>query len=189
MKLKTVIMAIGLVIVLMIVLTIAGMGFLLFDGMSYTATSSQTLSPAGTSLGNALVVYDPGVSGAAKTAATDIAGDLRSKGYTVDLAGVRSAAASNVSRYDVIVIGGPTYIGNISSSIKSYLQDLKPSPNAIVGVFATGTEKPTSDDPAYMRRFVTSLPDDSSLTIKTAMKLVSGDDVSKRCEDFTSELV
>ncbi len=189
MKVKTAIIAIVLVIVLLIVITIAGMGFLLFDGMSYTATSSQTLNPTGTSVGNALVVYDPGISGAAKTAATDIAGDLQSKGYTVELAGVRSAAASNVSQCDVIVVGGPTYIGNLSSSIKSYLQDLKPSPNASVGVFATGSEKPTSDDPAYMRKFVTGLPDDSPLKIKATMKLVSGDDTATRCEEFVSKLV
>jgi hypothetical protein len=56
------------------------------DLASYTATSSETLKHTGTSIGQALVVYDPGFSGAAKQAASKIAEDLQAKGYTVDLA-------------------------------------------------------------------------------------------------------
>lgn len=83
------------------------MGFVFMDGMSYTATGSQTLNPSGTVTGNALVVYDHGVSGQAKNFAAAVAGDLRDKGYQVVLAGVRSTAASDVAGYGVIVTGGP----------------------------------------------------------------------------------
>jgi hypothetical protein len=39
------------------------MGFVFYDVMSYTATDSETLNPAGNVVETALVVYDPGISG------------------------------------------------------------------------------------------------------------------------------
>src|SRR5512144_1915096 len=81
-------MTLGLIVVgiIVIVAAIGTVMGLLFCGdiMSYTDKSSQILSPAGTPVGKALVIYNPGVSGAAKNAAAEIAGDLQSKGYTVN---------------------------------------------------------------------------------------------------------
>ena len=100
---------VGLVIVLIIVASIAAFAFITLDLMSYTATGSKTLSLARSPKGNALVVYGPGLSGAAKKAANDIAEDIKFKGYKVDLAGVRSKTAANISDYNIIIAGGPMY--------------------------------------------------------------------------------
>lgn len=190
MKIKTILLAAGAVVILAVLVMFGCMGFIILDVMSYTATGSLTLNPDGTAAGTALVVYDPGVSGAAKNAATSIANDLESKGYKVTLAGVRSeAAAADESGYDIIVVGGPTYAGNLSSSVQSYLKDLKPSANATVGVFATGSVKPASDDPAYMRGFVSGLSDNSSLKVTSSLKVLTGDDVETIDDVFVSELV
>ena len=189
MKIKKIAMGIGLVVIVIIMVSIVAMGFVFLDAMSYTATGSETLSPTGSISGNALVVYDPGITGFAKDAATKIAGDLQSKGYAVTLAGVRSSAAANVSRYDVIVTGGPTYAGNVSSSIGAYLKGLKPQNNAKIGVFATGQDKDILNDPVGLRNEVTSLPDDSPLKIKAINKFVQGDDVDKRRAEFIAELL
>src|SRR5271157_1672777 len=189
MDIKKISIVVGLVIVVIILAAVASMGVIILDLMSYTATGSETLSPAGSPVGHALVVYDPGVSGIAKNVATKIAGDLQTKGYQVDLAGVRNAAAANTSGDDVIVIGGPTYAGNVSSSIKSYLLDLKPSTNAKIGVFATGSVKPESDDPVYLVKFVSSLPADSPLKVKSAMKVLSADNVDNKCSEFVNGLL
>ena len=54
----------------------------------------QTLTPTGTSIGKAIVIYDPGLSGTAKGVADKIAADLQAKSYTVTLAGVKSSAAA-----------------------------------------------------------------------------------------------
>ena len=70
MKIKKIAMGIGLVIILIIAVAIVAMGFIFLDAMSYTATGSETLSPAGNITGNALVVYDPGISGYSKDMAT-----------------------------------------------------------------------------------------------------------------------
>ncbi|HEY3422376.1 MAG TPA: hypothetical protein VGK13_04390 [Methanocellaceae archaeon] len=189
MKIKKIAIGIGLIIALVIVALIVVMGFIFMDAMSYTATGSEVMSPVGNATGNALVVYDPGISGYSKDMAVKIAGDLQVKGYTVTLAGVRSSAAANTSDYDVIVAGGPTYAGNISSSIGAYLKELKPQNNAKIGVFATGQDKDILNDPAGLRKEVTSLPDDSPLKIKAITKFVQGDDVDKRRAGFITELL
>ncbi len=193
---------IGLVIagIVLIVAVVTAAGLFVFkDLRSYTATGSETLSPAGTTAGKALVVYDPGVSGTAKKAAVKIAGDLQSKGYTVNLAGVRSATAMSVSGYDVIVVDGPVYGDKLGSSVQAYLQNLNASQGAKIGVFATGTVAPKNSDAAYMIKFVTNLPDNSPVKVKAVGKLVTdmnGKAVNKtsghfdnQCSEFVAELL
>jgi menaquinone-dependent protoporphyrinogen IX oxidase len=186
-------------IVLIAVVMIAVMLLVFKDIMSYTAKGSKTLSPAGTIAGKALVVYDPGVSGAAKKAAVIIAKDMQSKGYMVNLSGVRNAAALSVSGYDVIVVDGPVYGDKLGGSVQTYLHNLNASQKAKIGVFATGTVAPKSNDPAYMIKFVTNLPDNSPVKVKSAGKLVTGMNgnavnktsghVNKRCSEFVSDLL
>ena len=129
-------MVIGLVaagiVVIVVVAGIAAGALFCADIMSYTDKGSKTLDPAGSPVGKALVVYNPGISGAAKNAAAEIAGDLQSKGYTVNLAGIKSSAAANVSGYDVIIAGGPMYFGKVSNSVDAYLTALKPQKGVAV---------------------------------------------------------
>ena len=179
---------IGLVILLIIVASIAAFAFITLDLMSYTATGSKTLSPARSPKGNALVVYGPGLSGAAKKAANDIAEDIKSKGYKVDLAGVRSKTAANISDYNIIIAGGPMYWGKVSSSIDKYLKTLKLPEDTKIGVFGTtGSAELHKEDMASLEKQVTSnLSDNKSAVTKT---LRSGEANKKDCMDFVSALV
>lgn len=102
------------------------------------STGSKKLGPEGALKGRALVVYDVGLSGAAKKMARNIANDLAARGYEVVLAGVKSAAAADTSGYDVIVAGGPVYSSTASNSVKAYLKALKPKNGVKVGAFARG---------------------------------------------------
>jgi menaquinone-dependent protoporphyrinogen IX oxidase len=186
-------------IILIAAVVMAAMLFVFKDHLSYTARGSKTLSPTGTTVGQALVVYDPGVSGAAKKAAVKIAGDLQLKGYTVNLTGVRNPAATSVSGYDVIVVDGPVYGDKLGSSVQAYLQNLNASPKAKIGVFATGTVAPKSNDSASMIKFVANLPANSPVKVKSAGKLVTAmngkaiDKTSghsdKLCSEFVSDLL
>jgi flavorubredoxin len=179
---------IGLAIAIVLILFVAFaafMGYVGSDALSSQATGSELLKPDAET-GKAIVVYNPGLSGASKDAATQIANDLKARGYEVMLAGVKSEAAANVSGYDVIVAGGPIYGGKPSPSIGSYLQALVPSPGTIVGVFGTGgghsaNENATSE--------VASLPDGGTLTVKSAVKIAMGDDTDNKCEEFVAELL
>ena len=177
---------IGSVILLIIVVSIAIFAFIALDLMSYTARDSKSLSPSGNTKGNALVVYSPGFSGAARKAANDIADDIKSKGYKVDLAGVRSKTAANTSNYDIIIAGGPMYWGKVSKSIDTYLKSLKAAEDVKIGVFGTtGSPEFHDEDIASLEKQVTS-----SINRKTVTKtLRSGEATKNDCMDFISAVM
>lgn len=181
---------VGIVVIVAAIGTVMG---LLFCGdiMSYTDKSSQVLSPAGTPVGKALVVYNPGVSGAAKAAAAEIAGDLQSKGYTVDLAGIKSEAAANTSGYDVIVAGGPMYWGKVCNSVDEYLKALKPQKDVVVGVFGTtGAPQFNDGDIATFGEQVTTDLGSVTLDKKAATQTIrSGDAGNTDCSTLVSAMV
>ena len=102
----------------------------------FTSSSAVNLKPEGNVTGKALVVYDPGLSGGTKSAAFHMANVLKSKGYEVKVAGVRSSDAGNLSGYDVLIVGSPTYGAKPTGAIKSYLNSLKPPKNVIIGVYS-----------------------------------------------------
>jgi menaquinone-dependent protoporphyrinogen IX oxidase len=152
-KLKVV----GIAILVVVLLVVAAVAVIFLDLASYTATGSQTLNPSGANVGRALVVYDPGLSGAAQKAAQMIAGDLQAKGYTVNLAGIRSSAASDTSGYAIIVAGGPMYFGRATSSIDGFLKELNQQQEARLGVFAaTGNSEVIGSDYQMLQQQVKS---------------------------------
>jgi flavodoxin len=189
METKRIAKFLGLGIIIVILVAFVSMGFVIYDVMSYTATGSETLNPAGNVVGNALVVYNPGISGDAKNVAAVIAGDLQAKGYKVDLAGINSAEASTTSGYDVIIVGGPIYAGNASSSVKSYLNALKPSEDTKIGVFATGQDPDTAKDKSLLLKEAAPLPEGSQLKIIAVTKFISGDNVNKTAATFVDALL
>jgi flavodoxin len=161
------------------------------DIMSYTDTGSKVLNPAGASNGRALVVYNPGLSGAAKNAANEIAGDLQSKGYTVTLGGIKSPAAANVSGYEVVIAGGPMYWGRVSNSVDAYLKALKPQKDVAVGVFGTtGAPQFNDGDIATFGEQVATDLGSVTLDKKAVTKTIrSGDAGNTDCSDLVSAVV
>lgn len=97
---------------------------------------SEIVKPEGAVVGKAIIVYDPGLSGGTKTAASHMAEDLKSKGYEVKLAGVRSSDAVDISGYDILVVGSPTYGAKPTGPITSYLDGLENPGNITAGVYA-----------------------------------------------------
>jgi flavodoxin len=189
MKLKKILKITGLVVIVIIVVAVASMSVIILDLMSYTATSSQTLTPSGTPVGHALVVYDPGVTGAAKSASEKIAGDLQANGYVVDLAGIRSGVANNTSMYDVIAIGGPIYGGNTSKSITSYLKMLAPPENAKIGVFAIGTSQFYDQDEASLNNETAWIQGDNPLCNIVIDRVIRGDEANNDSMGFVTDLL
>ncbi len=179
MKIPKIVKVACIVIIVVIIAIMAFSTIVSTDVLSSFATGSEKLTPDGRSTGKALVVYNPGLSGAPKDAATKIAGDLQSRGYEVELAGIRSGTAANTSGYDVIVVGGPIYSGKASSSVQSYLKAMNPPANAITGAFATGS---------IFKDQVTQ-PFPASITLKAVVLLFQGDDSDKKCSGFADELL
>ncbi len=187
MKILTII---GLAIVALILLTVAFLGIGSQDWISYTATGSEILSPAGTSMGHALVLYDPGLSGVARGAAIKVADGLKQNGYNVTLAGVRSTAAANVSGYDVIVVGGPVYMGVPSNSVMSYLKTVTLPDEVKPGIFAIGSDQSYDSDVVSVGKGVTTLWNDSHPNIKQpVIKVFGQSNVDQKSGDFVSTLL
>lgn len=189
MKLMKILLIAVAVVIVVVLAGFAAMSVIIFDLMSGTATGSETLSPSGNVTGHALVVYNPGLAGGAKNMAFTIADDLKARGYSVVMAGVKSQTAANTSGYDIIVVGGPIYAGSASSSIKAYLENLQPPANATIGVFGHGSVEQDNGDQASVIKDVASLPAGSTLNIKAALKLTPQEDMDKMCADFVARLL
>jgi len=185
------------VIITIIVLAVAFVGVAFLDLAAYTATGSQNLTPTGTSLGKAIVVYDPGLSSAAKGVADKVASDLQSSGYTVTLAGIKSPAAANASNYAVIVVGGPVYGGSLTSSVRDFLKGLKPYQSSLpegtlifnkVGIFGSGGGSTTPKDVTILRNSVSALSNNGTLSQAIVVKIGQSENLNARAADFTSQL-
>ncbi len=187
MKILTIIV---LAILALILLTVAFLGIGSQDWISYTATGSETLSPAGTPTGHALVLYDPGLSGVARGAAVKVADRLTQNGYIVTLAGIRSTAATNASSYDVIVVGGPVYMGVPSNSVMSYLKTITLQDQARLGVFAIGSDQSYDSDAVSVGKGVTLQWNDSHRNIKQpVIKVFGQSNVDQKSGDLISALL
>lgn len=189
MNIKKIGKILGMGIVVIIVVVFAIMGFIFLDVLSYTATGSETLNPNGTDAGKALIVYDPGLSGASKNVASTIASELQAKGYTVELAGIRSESAIKTSDYGIIIVGGPIYAGNASSSVKEYFKTLNPPQGTKVGVFSTGDDPDTAKDHNLLLKEAAPLPANCTLQIKAGVKIISLETDREKITDFVNQLL
>ena len=192
------ILKIILVIFAAIIIIVGAFGAIIFlDLASYTATGSQTLTPTGTSVGKALVIYDPGLSGTSKGVADKIASDLQVQSYTVTLAGIRSSAAANTTDYSIVVVGGPIYAGSPTGSVKSYLNNLSPghaSPGygaymfIRVGVFGSGQGPTSPEDIATIKNSVAALSN-GTLSNAIVVKIGQTEDLNTRAQNFVNQLI
>ncbi len=171
-----------------IIIIVVGFGAVIFlDVASLTATGSQTLTPTGHSVGNALVAYDPGLSGDTKNVAQKVVSVLQEQGYTVTLAGIKNSAVSHTA-FDIIVVGGPVYAGSLTSSVKDALNSLIISQGTKLGVFGSGQGSTTPDDVAMLKQSIpTSL--NNALTNAVVVKIGKTEDISARTQDLFNQLI
>ena len=176
------------VFALLIIVGITSLGIVFLDVAGSLATDTHPL-PNGAPIGQAMVVYDPGLSGGAKDIATKIGYDLQTAGYNVVLAGVKSSTAANITGYNVIVVGGPIYAGKPASTIQAYLNSLNPPVTTKVGVFGFGSVKIDDSNSTMVQNDVAPLPSGSTVNLSATVKVVSGSDVDAKCQDFVNRLL
>jgi len=170
----------------LIVITVVGLSvFFLTSGSAATSTKQilPTSYPAGSESGNALVVYDPGTTGAVKDIAGQMANDLAAQGYFVCLAGIDSATAKgNASQYQVVVVGGPLNNGKASGAVQSYLKNLYQANGTRIGVFGVGNSDSSNNQ-------IAPLPSGSNLTIKETVEINAGQNTSTQSNEFVTKLL
>lgn len=184
---KKILKIIIVVFALLIIVAVASFSVILLDVAGSLATDSHPL-PNGAPIGQALIVYDPGLGGGAKDVATKIGYNLQDEGYNVVLAGVKSSSAANTTGYDIIVVGGPIYMGKPASSIQAYLNSLNPPANARVGAFGYGSVKIDDSNQTIVNQDVAPLPSNSAVTLTAATKVTSSDNVDSKCQEFVNRL-
>jgi flavorubredoxin len=173
------------VFVLLIVFGISSFGIVILDVAGNLATDIHPL-PNGAPIGQAIVVYDPGLTGGAKDVATKIGYDVQSEGYNVVLAGVRSSTAANITGYDIIVVGGPIYAGKPAGTIQAYLNRLNPPATAKIGVFGYGSVRIGDVNQTTVNQEVAPLPSNTAVTLTAAIKLTSNDNLDIKCQEFVN---
>jgi hypothetical protein len=179
---------IGVVIIL--VVSVVFVALALLDVAGYTATGSETLVPTDTPLGKAMVVYDPGLSGLGYQAARVTAEQLLGQGYMVELAGVRSSAAGNLSGCSILIVGGPMYGGHVASSVEEYMKGLSPPSGLKMGVFTTtGSDVFNGDALKMLQEQVDSLTGGKGLTKSVESELILTDQVDKNCATLISAVL
>jgi flavodoxin len=174
------------IFVAIITIVVAFGAIIVLDLAAYTAIGSQTLTPTETSIGKAIVIYDPGLSGTAKSVADKIASDLQAKRYTVTETGIKSSAASGTAEYSIIVVGGPVYAGALTSSVKDSLNGISIAEGSKVGVFGSGQGPTSPDDVAQLKQSMSTRTD---LSNSVVVKIGSSEDLSTRAQDFVNQLV
>jgi menaquinone-dependent protoporphyrinogen IX oxidase len=176
------------VFVIIMAAFIASAAVITYDVAGAFATDTHPL-PNGTPVGQAIVVYDPGLTGGAKDVATKVGYGLQDAGYNVTLAGVKSGAAADIAGYDVVVVGGPIYAGKPAKSIQDYLSSLSTAENQKVGVFGYGSVAIDNSDTKSVAKDVAALPEGSTLRLDAVVKVVSGGDVDAAIQDFVTRLL
>jgi len=174
------------VFAVLLIVGFAGFSLIVFDVAGSFATGTHQL-PHDSAIGQAIVVYDPGLTSKAKDVASQIGFDIQDAGYAVTLAGVKSSAAADLSGYDVVLVGGPIYAGKPAASIQDYLGTFAPDANATVGVFGYGSVQVTGSD--AVQRDVASLPDGSVIDSAAAAKVYSSGDIKAQSQDFVTQLL
>ena len=177
-----ILLVIGIIIVILILVLLGA--FLM--GVS-RSKKSKIIKPEGAVTGKALVVYDAGFTGGTKNAAGYIAEDLKSKGYEVKLAGVRSSEALDTSGYNILIIGSPTYGGKPTKPIESYLRNLKPTENIVIGIYSLSGGN-MQDSNVFMAQMLKDKSIPAKIAIKYEFTLFGAGDKNKY-SGFVSELL
>ena len=108
-------------IAILIVLAAAMAAYLFYRINRQVVSEIQVLNPEAAK-GTALVVYHPGITDFQEKVSYAFADGLVSAGWRVEVTTASSQAPTDLSSYDLLVVGGPTY--GPSQPIARYVQGL-----------------------------------------------------------------
>jgi hypothetical protein len=152
-------------------------------------TNIQTFAPTGTSVGNALVLYEPDDNGTTTNMAGNVAADLQTKNYTVTLATMDSSAANRTMGYSVIVLGAPFYNGSFSNLTQQEMHWLVGNHDYLTksGIYIV-QDTITSDDWMKINFY---LPNRSDVFFSKAVKiqLTPDDLLSIKAQQFVDQII
>jgi flavodoxin len=87
----------------------------------------------------ALVVYQPTVGDSGKTIAERIAAGLNENGYEVTLAYPSEKLSSDISAYDIVVLGSGVYAGKSSKALRDYVSSVDSFSGKTIFLYSVGS--------------------------------------------------
>jgi flavorubredoxin len=175
------------VVIFLLVAGAASLSLIVFDAAGNFATGTRTL-PNSKPIGQAIVVYDPGLSGVPGNVASKIACDLQKRGYSVVVAGVKSHAAANLTGYDLIVIGGPVYMGKPAATIQAYVNNVNRTiqESVLVGYFGYGLKETFQNNQTDVNKEIANPPSGTPLSHTFGLKITPQDDMTEKCQELVN---
>ncbi len=112
-----------LLVIIVPAILIAAFAWLFYGRNKEIVSAVETLNPEG-SIGAALVVYHLGKSDFQRRVFTGFTEGLVSNGWRVEVTTPSAQTPTGLSGYDLLVLGGPTYVFTPNRPIKRYLSRL-----------------------------------------------------------------
>lgn len=179
-----------IIVVVVVVLVGVGAGsflYLMRRWDSEQPSKKDTLKPEVSKVvGRALIIYHPGATGYTEEAAYAIGKALQVKSWEVHLDRANSKAISDLSEFNLLCVGSPTYAGSARPPIVNYINRCTNLEKRVCLVLTTG-----SADPNESNKKLQSLLESrggkviSSLALLTKQK----DQLDELAEEFAEKIV
>lgn len=136
--LKKILLSIVAVILLIIISAISTM-IIFKNGVDSKRPSQETIMKSKNSNGKeALVIFQNSRSEFPKEIAASFATGLNNKGFDVTLNTAGDFLPKDVSKYDVVILGGAVLAGNLGSPLQEYTKTIENFGNSKVLLYSTG---------------------------------------------------
>jgi len=129
---------IGFTCVILVIGLVVSTGIILALANRDTTSPLETRNPSGTT-GYMLIVYRPGISSFPADVMNKFAEGAISTGWKLDISTVSEISPKDISKYDLIVILSPVYMGAPQAEIATYLSSVDLLQKPVVSILACGS--------------------------------------------------
>lgn len=118
----------------------------------------------------ALIVFQPGLSQATSKAAEQIAKGLNKGGYEIILNNPGQHLSTDISKFELVVFGSPTYGGQVSKVLTQYMSEIKDFSFSKVILFTTGLNANVTAELDTMESFLKNAKAYKKVKLNSAQK-------------------
>lgn len=115
-------------------------------------TDLKSINSQGKS-GNVLVIYHPGLSSFQEDVTYSFVKGLVERDYAIEITTSSSKTTTDISKYDLIVLGMPTYGGGLAKPMENYLARIDDLEGKKVVIIITGAGS-TDESVTNMKEFI-----------------------------------
>jgi flavorubredoxin len=179
-----------IIVVIVVVLVGVGAGsflYLMRRWDSEQPSKKDTLKPEVSKVvGRALIIYHPGATGYTEEAAYAIGKALQAKDWEVHLDRANSKAISDLSDFNLLCVGSPTYAGSARPPIVNYINRCTNLEKRVCLVLTTG-----SADPNESNKKLQSLLESRGGKVITSLALLTKqkDQLDELAEEFAKKII